>query len=270
MTLLEQAKAAKQASYAMMILPTPEKDAALYAMAEALEQNAEEILAHNAQDIEHAREKGITDAMLDRLRLTHARITGMANGLRKVAALPDPVGSEDYVQQRPNGLMIGKRRVPLGVVGIIYEARPNVTADAIGLCIKSGNAVVLRGGSEAISSNIAIVRTMCRAGYAAGLPEGAIQLLVDTSRETATQMMRLNGLIDVLIPRGGAKLISSVVQNATVPAIETGLGNCHVYVHRDADIAMAANIIDNAKTSRPAVCNAIETVLVDKDIAPCI
>ena len=199
MTLLEQAKAAKQASYAMMILPTPEKDAALYAMAEALEQNAEEILAHNAQDIEHAREKGITDAMLDRLRLTHARITGMANGLRKVAALPDPVGSEDYVQQRPNGLMIGKRRVPLGVVGIIYEARPNVTADAIGLCIKSGNAVVLRGGSEAISSNIAIVRTMCRAGYAAGLPEGAIQLLVDTSRETATQMMRLNGLIDVLI-----------------------------------------------------------------------
>ena len=267
MTLQQQAQAAKASSYAMMTLPSPVKDAALYAMAEALEQNAQQILERNSQDVEQARKNGKSEAMLDRLRLTAERIHGMANGLRKVAALADPVGSEDMVAKRPNGLMIGKRRVPLGVIGIIYEARPNVTADAIGLCIKSGNAVILRGGSEAICSNIAITRAMCEAGYQAGLPQGAIQLVEDTSRETATQMMRLNGYIDVLIPRGGPQLIHSVVENATVPVIETGLGNCHVYVDKAADIAMATRIIDNAKTSRPAVCNAIETILIQKDVA---
>ncbi len=218
MTIQEQASAARASSYAMMTLPSPVRDEALRAMAEALEQNAPYILEQNEKDIAAAARAGRPDAMLDRLRLTAARITGMANGLRKVAALPDPVGGEDFVAKRPNGLSIGKRRVPLGVVGIIYEARPNVTSDAIGLCIKSANAAVLRGGSEAIHSNSAVVDIMSRAGYGAGLPEGSVQLVRDTSHEGATQMMRLNGYIDVLFPSGGAKLIQSVVQNATDPS----------------------------------------------------
>ena len=267
MTIQEQASAAKASSYAMMTLPSPVRDEALRAMAEALEQNAPCILEQNEKDIVAAAKAGRPDAMLDRLRLTLPRITGMANGLRKVAALSDPIGGEDLVAKRPNGLSIGKRRVPLGVVGIIYEARPNVTSDAIGLCIKSANAVVLRGGSEAIHSNSAVVDIMSRAGYGAGLPEGSIQLVRDTSHEGATQMMRLNGYIDVLIPRGGAKLIQSVVQNATVPVIETGVGNCHTYVDRSADVKMAAEIAYNAKVSRPSVCNAMETLLVQQDIA---
>ncbi|MEL7602931.1 MAG: glutamate-5-semialdehyde dehydrogenase [Bacillota bacterium] len=267
MTIQEQASAAKASSYAMMTLPSPVRDEALRAMAEALEQNAPCILEQNEKDIVAAAKAGRPDAMLDRLRLTLPRITGMANGLRKVAALSDPIGGEDSVAKRPNGLSIGKRRVPLGVVGIIYEARPNVTSDAIGLCIKSANAVVLRGGSEAIHSNSAVVDIMSRAGYGAGLPEGSIQLVRDTSHEGATQMMRLNGYIDVLIPRGGAKLIQSVVQNATVPVIETGVGNCHTYVDRSADVKMAAEIAYNAKVSRPSVCNAMETLLVQQDIA---
>lgn len=267
MELLEQAQAARASSYAMMTSPSPVRDAALYAMADALEQNAPYILEQNERDIEASRQAGRGEALLDRLRLNTVRIQGMANGLRKVAALPDPVGGEDFVIKRPNGLSIGKRRVPLGVIGIIYEARPNVTSDAIGLCVKSGNAVLLRGGSEAIHSNVAVAEVVSRAAYAAGLPEGSIQLIRDTSRETVTQMMRLNGYIDVLIPRGGAQLIRSVVQNATVPVIETGLGNCHTYVDNTADVAMAASIVFNAKVSRPAVCNAMETLLVQEGMA---
>ncbi len=267
MELLEQAQAARASSYAMMTSPSPVRDAALYAMADALEQNAPYILEQNERDIEASRQAGRGEALLDRLRLNTARIQGMANGLRKVAALPDPIGGEDFVIKRPNGLSIGKRRVPLGVIGIIYEARPNVTSDAIGLCVKSGNAVLLRGGSEAIHSNVAVAEVVSRAAYAAGLPEGSIQLIRDTSRETATQMMRLNGYIDVLIPRGGAQLIRSVVQNATVPVIETGLGNCHTYVDNTANVAMAASIVFNAKVSRPAVCNAMETLLVQEGMA---
>ncbi len=267
MTIQEQASEARASSYAMMTLPSPVRDKALLVMADALEQNVPSILEQNEKDLAAAAEAGRQDAMLDRLRLTAARISGMASGLRKVAALPDPIGGEDFVIKRPNGITIGKRRVPLGVVGIIYEARPNVTSDAIGLCIKSANAVVLRGGSEAIHSNSAVVDIMSRAGYEAGLPEGCIQLVRDTSHEGATQMMRLNGLIDVLIPRGGAKLIQSVVQNATVPVIETGVGNCHTYVDRSADVKMAAEIAYNAKVSRPSVCNAMETLLVQQDIA---
>ncbi|MDD3920850.1 MAG: glutamate-5-semialdehyde dehydrogenase [Eubacteriales bacterium] len=267
MQIKEQATLAKQASYQMMNLPLPVKNAALFAMAQALTENTKAIVAANEKDVEAARSNGKPEAMLDRLRLTEARIAGMAEGLKKVAALPDPVGSEEGTAKRPNGLMISKRRVPLGVVGIICEARPNVTTDAIGLCVKSGNALVLRGGSEAIQSNICIVNAVLQAAVEAGLPQGAIQLITDTTHEGAQELMRLNGLVDVLIPRGGAKLIQSVVKNASVPVIETGAGNCHVYVDAGADIEMAKRIIYNAKTSRPAVCNAIETVLVERSVA---
>lgn len=267
MQVRQQAVLAKEASYPMMNLPSPVKNAILFAMADALTANEAAILAANQQDVEVARENGKPEAMLDRLRLTSQRIAGMAEGLRKVAVLPDPVGSEECTMKRPNGLMISKRRVPLGVIGIIFEARPNVTTDAIGLCVKSGNATVLRGGSEALRSNTVIVETVRKAAYQAGLPEGAIQLITETSHEGAEELMRLNGLIDVLIPRGGARLIQSVVRNASVPVIETGAGNCHVYVDEGADIGMAKRIIYNAKTSRPAVCNAIETVLVERSAA---
>ncbi len=267
MTLREQAAAVKEASYKMLTLSAPVRDAALNAMAEALVANTASILEQNELDVAAARAAGKPEAMLDRLRLDEKRILGMANGLRKVAALPDPIGGEDFNVKRPNGLAIGKRRVPLGVIGIIYEARPNVTSDAVGLCVKSGNAVLLRGGSEAIRSNSAVTDVIARAAYAAGLPEGCIQLVRDTSRETATEMMRLNGYLDVLIPRGGATLIRSVVQNATVPVIETGLGNCHTYIDDTADVEMAKNIAYNAKVSRPAVCNSMETLLVQKGMA---
>lgn len=268
MNLIQQAQAARESSYQLITLLAPKRDAALHAMADALEAETDAILIENEKDIAAARQAGRTEALLDRLRLTKARIQGMAGGLRQVAALPDPIGSEEYVIKRPNGLSIGKRRVPLGVIGIIYEARPNVTSDAIGLCVKAGNAVLLRGGSEAIHSNVAVAGVLCRAGYAAGLPAGCIQFIADTSRETAAEMMRLNGYIDVLIPRGGAQLIQSVVKNATVPVIETGAGNCHTYVEASADLQMATDIIYNAKVSRPAVCNAMETLLIDKSIAP--
>jgi len=267
MTIQEQAAAARASSYQMLVCGAPVRDAALDAMADALEKNAAFLLEQNALDMEGARKAGKPEAMLDRLLLTSTRISGMASGLRKVAALPDPIGREDFVAKRPNGLSIGKRRVPLGVIGIIYEARPNVTSDAAGLCIKAGNAVLLRGGSEAIRSNAAVVDTIASAAYAAGLPEGSIQLVRDTSRETATAMMRLNGYLDVLIPRGGAALIRSVVENATVPVIETGLGNCHTYIDDTADAGMAARIAFNAKVSRPAVCNSMETLLVQKGMA---
>ena len=267
MTLREQAAAVKAASYKMLTLSAPVRDAALNAMAEALVANTASILEQNELDVAAARAAGKPEAMLDRLRLDETRILGMADGLKKVAALPDPIGGEDFIIKRPNGLAIGKRRVPLGVIGIIYEARPNVTSDAVGLCVKSGNAVLLRGGSEAIRSNSAVTDVIARAAYAAGLPEGCIQLVRDTSRETATEMMRLNGYLDVLIPRGGAALIRTVVENATVPVIETGLGNCHTYIDDTADVEMAKNIAYNAKVSRPAVCNSMETLLVQKGMA---
>ncbi len=258
---------AKAASFALMTMGTEQKNKILFAMADALESRTEAILSANEEDVVAAEKKGISKAMLDRLSLSPDRIADMANGLRDVAALPDPIGGADNMVRRPNGLLIAKRRVPLGVIAIIYEARPNVTADAAGLCIKSGNAVILRGGSEAIRTNIAVVRLMNAAGAEEGLPAGAIGLVEDTSRESATELMRLNEYVDVLIPRGGAGLIRSVVQNATVPVIETGLGNCHVYVDDEADLNMAERIIHNAKCSRPAVCNAAEKLLVARPVA---
>ena len=267
MNVLAQAQAAKRAALAMMTLDTGTKVRALTAMAEALLAGADGILAENAADVEAARAAGRTDAFLDRLSLNQQRIEGMAQGLRKVAALPDPVGGADNVVKRPNGLMIEKRRVPLGVVGIIFEARPNVTADAIGLCVMSGNACVLRGGSESIKSNAAIADCLADAAYRNGVPEGAIQLVRDTDREAVNELMHCNGCLDVLIPRGGAGLIRTVVENATVPVIETGVGVCHVYVDETADIDMAAAIVENAKCTRPSVCNALETLLVNARIA---
>lgn len=266
MTLLEQAQRAKASSYELLTTDTKARDGALLAMADALEANADAILAANERDLAAARAAGRREALLDRLALSPARIAGMAGGLRKVAALPDPVGGADYAVRRPNGLSIEKRRVPIGVVGIIYEARPNVTADAAGLCLKSANACLLRGGSEAIHTNSAVVDCLSAAA-AAFVPADAVQLVRDTPRETAAEMMRLNGYLDVLIPRGGAGLIRSVVQTATVPVIETGAGVCHTYVDAAADISMAAAIVANAKCSRPSVCNACETLLVHRDIA---
>ncbi len=265
--LREKALLAKNAALAVGTLGTLQKDKALQAMADALISGQDAILAANARDLERAKAKGTPQSILDRLLLDPGRIKGMADGLLTLIALPDPVGEVVSMWTRPNGLRVGQKRVPIGVIGIIYEARPNVTADAIGLCIKSGNAVVLRGGSDAIDSNVAIVRVMAEAGEKAGLPAGAIQLIEDTSRDAATELMRLNGVIDVLIPRGGAGLIQSVVKNATVPVIETGVGNCHVYVDALADLEMAKNIVINAKTSRPGVCNAIESLLVARDVA---
>ena len=263
----DKAAAAKKASVRLSYMGIEEKNNVLKSIAQALRDSAAGILTANEADLENGRKNGTSKSMLDRLALSGQRIEGMAKGLEKVAGLPDPVGEVIETVKRPNGLSIGKKRVPLGVIGIIYEARPNVTSDAMGLCIKTGNAVVLRGGSDAINSNKAITKVAQQAAYAAGLPEGAIQLIEDTSREAATYMMGLNGLIDVLIPRGGAGLIKSVVKNATIPVIETGTGNCHVYVDDSADLGMAVDIIYNAKTSRPSVCNAAETLLVHEAVA---
>jgi glutamate-5-semialdehyde dehydrogenase len=267
MSIRDAALAAKEASVRLATLGQTQKNDVLCAMASALEENTSFILEKNALDIETARGNGMEQSMLDRLLLNERRIADMANGLRDVAQLNDPIGETLEMWRRPNGLNIGRVRVPLGVVAIIYEARPNVTADAIGLCIKTSNAVVLRGGSDAIQSNMAIADVMQKAAYANGLPEGAIQLIRDTDRSSAQELMRLNGIIDVLIPRGGAGLIQNVIQNATVPIIETGTGNCHVYVDAFADHAMAQAIVINAKTSRPSVCNAAESLLVHRDIA---
>ena len=243
------------------------KNDALLAMAAQLEAQTAAILAANQQDVDRAAASGMTASLLDRLSLTAERITGMAQGVRQVAALPDPIGEIMDGFRRPNGLKIEKVRVPLGVIGIIYEARPNVTSDAAALCLKAGNAVILRGGKEAIASNTAIAQALRDGLTAAGLPADAVQLIPDTSRETATYMMRLNQYLDVLIPRGGAGLIRSVVEHATVPVLETGTGNCHIYVDKTADIDMACAIAVNAKASRPSVCNAAETLLVHEDIA---
>lgn len=266
-TIESLGKNAKEASYDLGIASTTEKNNALELMAQALLNNKKEIINENKKDLDVAVEKGISKAMLDRLSLNEERIEGMAKGLRDLIALDDPVGEVIEMWKRPNGLQIGKQRVAMGVIGIIYEARPNVTCDAAGLCLKTGNAAILRGGSEAINSNKAIVNILTEAVKEAGLPENSIQLVEDTSRETATKMMKLNEYIDVLIPRGGAGLIQAVVKNATVPIIETGVGNCHIYVDENCDFEMAKNIIVNAKVSRPSVCNAAEKMLINENIA---
>ena len=266
-SLISLGKKAKEASYILGNLSSKDKNDALYAMADFLIENSKVIIEANKKDLETSRIKGTSESMLDRLALNEARIEGMANGLRQVAALEDPVGEVLGMWTRPNGLQIGKKRVPMGVIGIIYEARPNVTSDAAGLCFKSGNAVILRGGSEAINSNKAIAEALREGLKSVGLVEDAVQLVEDTSREVATEMMKLNDYIDVLIPRGGAGLIKAVVNNATVPVIETGTGNCHIYVDENCDFEMAKNIIINAKTSRPSVCNAAEKLLINEKIA---
>lgn len=260
-------KQAKEASYFLGNVTSEQKQQALYKMAAALLDQQETILKANKLDVEKAVQKGTSKAMLDRLSLNEERIHGMADGLRQVAALADPVGEVQSMAKRPNGLQIGQQRVPIGVIGIIYEARPNVTCDAAGLCLKAGNAVILRGGSEAFYSNQAIVSVLSQAAASAGLPEHSVQLIEDTSRETALELMKLNEYIDVLIPRGGAGLIEAVVKNATVPVIETGTGNCHIYVDEEYDRDMAANIVINAKTSRPAVCNSAEKLIIHERAA---
>lgn len=259
--------AAKKAAATLSYTATAVKNQALCSIAEALRNNTDKILCANELDIKAAKDNGISETMTDRLRLTKERIDDIANAVLKVAELDDPVGKVLDGYTRPNGLKITKVAVPLGVIGIIYESRPNVTADAAALCLKSGNAVILRGGKEAINSNIAIAITMRDAIKAAGLDENCIQLITDTSRESATALMKLNGYLDVLIPRGGAGLIRSVVENATVPVIETGTGNCHVYIDESADLDMAAQIVNNAKTQRPSVCNACESLLVHSAVA---
>lgn len=265
--LISKGKKAKEASYILSNISTNEKNKALNEMAKALLENSKDIIEANKIDIENARNKGISKSMIDRLLLNEDRIKGMSSGLTQVAGLEDPIGEVSSIVIRPNGLQIGKKRVPLGVIGIIYEARPNVTCDAVGLCLKSGNTTILRGGSEAINSNKKIVEVLKGALENTQLPVDCIQLIEDTSRETVKEMMKLNEYIDVLIPRGGAGLIKSVVENATVPVIETGTGNCHVYVDKNCDLEMAKEIVINAKTSRPAVCNAEEKLLVHEDVA---
>lgn len=262
-----KAAAAKKAAAKLAVTGTAVKNKALLAMAEALLAKQEEILAANALDMERAAAKGMKSSMLDRLKLNAARIEGMADGLRQVANLPDPVGNVLDGKTLANGLTITKVRVPLGVIGIIYEARPNVTADAAGLCLKSGNAVVLKGGSEAMESNKAVAGVLSEAATAAGMPEGAIQFIDTSDRQAVQDLIHLNGLVDVVIPRGGAGLIKMVVMNATVPVIETGAGVCHTYVDASADVEMAVKIAYNAKVQRPSVCNAMETLLVHKAIA---
>ena len=267
MTQLETMGAAAKAASRFLMNAGARKDDALLAIAKALRENASAIIEANQTDLKNGKEAGLTDSLLDRLRLDEARIEGMAQGVEQVAALPDPIGKVLDGRTLKNGLKIEKVSVPMGVIGIIYEARPNVTSDAAALCLKAGSAVILRGGKEAIHSNRAIMSVMRAAIAGIGFPEDCIALVQDTSRQSATELMQLTDYLDVLIPRGGAGLIRSVVENAKVPVIETGVGNCHVYVDASADIEMAANIIFNAKTSRPSVCNAIETVLVHKDAA---
>lgn len=258
---------AKAASKLLSCADTRLKNLSLCNIAQALSDNADEIISANEKDITAARNNGMTESLIDRLKLDKNRINSMAKGVLDVAALADPIGQLISGEKRPNGLEIRKVRVPLGVIGIIFEARPNVTSDAAALCLKAGNAVILRGGKEAINSNIAITSVMRGALEKSGMSADCIQLVEDTSRESSNALMQLNDYLDVLIPRGGAGLINAVVKNSTVPVIQTGVGNCHVYVDKYADTDMAANIIFNAKTSRPSVCNAIETILVHSDIA---
>ncbi len=266
MDLAQIGKSAKEAEIILRTLETNKKNEALLVTADNLVKDTDKLLAANEKDMENGRANNMPQGLLDRLLLTKERIGQMAVGLRQVAALDDPIGEVLSMKKRPNGLEIGQKRVPLGVVGIIYEARPNVTADAFALCFKTGNAVILKGGSDALYSNIAIVESIRSSLLASGLPETAISLIEDTSRETTTQFMRMNEYVDVLIPRGGAGLIRAVVQNATVPVIETGTGNCHIYVDESADFEMALDIIFNAKTQRIGVCNACESLVVHENI----
>jgi glutamate-5-semialdehyde dehydrogenase len=265
--LTEKGKAAKQAARKLATMSTALKNQALMAMAAALETKQAAIIAANSKDIERAEANGMPKPLIDRLLLNEARIQGMAEGLRQIAALPDPIGETIGGWLRPNGLGINKIRVPLGVIGIIYEARPNVTVDAAGLCLKSGNAVILRGGSEAIDSNKAVTAIIAEAAQTAGVPAGAIALVETTDRQAVTAMLKLNQYLDTIIPRGGAGLIKTVVENSTVPVIETGTGVCHTFIDATADLVMAQDIAFNAKVSRPGVCNAMETLLIHKDIA---
>ena len=267
MMLEEYGKRARAAARALACATTEEKNDALRKIAAAIEQNSAAILAENAVDLENGRANGLSDALLDRLALNEGRIAGIADSLRQVAELPDPVGRVLEETVRPNGLRLRKIAVPIGVIAVIYEARPNVTADSAGLCLKSGNAVLLRGGKEAIRSNIALAQTMRAALEGTNISADAIQLVTDTAHESAQALMHLNGYVDVLIPRGSKRLIQAVVQQATVPVIETGAGVCHVYVDKSANVQMAADIIENAKTTRPSVCNAAECMLIHRDIA---
>lgn len=265
--LIEMGKRAKEAASLLNTLGSSKKEEGLKAAARALSDHSRQIEKANEKDMEKARQNGMSQGLLDRLALDSKRINAMAEGLLEVAALEDPVGEVLSMKTRPNGLIIGQKRVPLGVAAIIYEARPNVTADAFGLCFKSGNAVILKGGSDALHSNMAIAEAIREGLFSVGLPQDAIQLISDTSRETARELMRLNDYVDVLIPRGGAGLIKTVVENSTVPVIETGTGNCHVFVDASADFDMALNIIENAKTQRIGVCNACESLVIHRDIA---
>ncbi|GAA6375143.1 glutamate-5-semialdehyde dehydrogenase [Firmicutes bacterium i23-0019-B6] len=258
---------AKSASREGAKLGTDAKNRGLITVAEELIRQKAYLLEENTKDVEAAKEKGVKESLIDRLQLTESRIEAMAEGLCQVAALEDPIGEVLGMKTRPNGLQIGKKRVPLGVVGIIYESRPNVTADAFGLCFKTGNAVILRGGSDAIHSNLAIVKVIKEGLMKEKLPQDLILLVEDTSREVVSDMMKLHGLIDVLIPRGGAGLIANVVNNSTVPVIETGTGNCHIYVDESSDLNMATEIIENAKTQRMGVCNACESLVIHEKVA---
>lgn len=262
-----KAAAAKKAAAELAVTSTAVKNRALLAMAQALRDRQADILLANAEDMRQAAAKGMKASMLDRLKLTEQRIASMAEGLEQVAGLPDPVGSVVGGSRLANGMTVTKVRVPLGVIGIIYEARPNVTADAAGLCLKSGNAVILKGGSEAMQSNKIIAAVLAEAAEKAGIPAGAVQFIDTSDRQAVTDLIHMNGLVDVVIPRGGAGLIKAVVMNATVPVIETGAGVCHTFVDASADVQMAMDIAYNAKVQRPSVCNAMETLLVHKDIA---
>ncbi len=263
-----KARKAKEVSIKLAVASTDAKNEALSKIAQYIWDRREEILSANGKDIQRAEERNIPPHLIDRLTLTEKRIKDICSAIREVIALPDPIGEIIEGWKRPNGLIIQKVRVPLGVIGIIYEARPNVTVDAVTLCLKAGNCVVLRGGSEAINSNVCLVRIMREALEETSIPPEAVQIIEDTSRASALALMRQSEYLDVLIPRGGAGLIKSVLENARLPVIETGVGNCHIYVHCDADMEMAERIVINAKCQRPSVCNAMETLLVHKDIAP--
>ena len=265
--LLQLGEKAKKSATILNILSQKDKNKGLFEVSKAIVKCEDYILEANKIDIENAKKNGMKESLIDRLSLDHDRINGISLGLLDVAELEDPIGELTSMKDRPNGLKIGQMRVPIGVIGIIYESRPNVTADAFGLCFKTNNAVILRGGSDAINSNKAIVEVIQEALEAVDLPKFAIQLVEDTSREVASQMMKLNEYIDVLIPRGGAGLINSVIENSTIPVIQTGTGNCHIYVDRYADLNMALDIIINAKTQRLGVCNACESLVIDKDVA---
>ena len=265
--ILEICRKAKRASAELAKLSAEVKNKALHQMAEALEKNTGVILEANGKDVESAKAGGVKEALIDRLILNRSRIGNMAKCLREVADLPDPVGEIVGTWTRPNGLIIGQLRVPLGVVAVIYESRPDVTSDASGICLKSGNAVILRGGSDAINSNVAIGDVLSEAATKAGIPDGAIQVVSTTERSAATELMKMREYVDALIPRGGAGLINAVVENAKVPVIETGVGNCHVYVEQDADLDRAVDIVINAKCQRPGTCNSAEKLLVHKNVA---